>query len=168
MKRNFSAVVTVLALLASTGFAQTRPKESLRGISGVYLYVHPVGKEVEAGGLSTGQIDKAVRAQLREAGVPLDDQPQPADGSANFVVIIDTVKQPQGVYIFEVQVSLLQEVHLARRQQPDPFPAETWSAKAIGLTTPNRMDILLAPLKEKAAEFIEDYRSVNPRLSLPK
>ena len=162
MNRRHILGVAVILLLASVSPAQTQQRESLRGLSGVYLYIHPLGKDVEAGGLSTGQIKKAVQAQLRDAGLTLQDEPQPGDGSANLVVTIDTVKT-QGVYLYEVEVVLLQEVHLARRQAPDPFPAQTWGTKAIGLTSPNRMDLILEPLKSTVGEFIADYSAVNAK-----
>jgi hypothetical protein len=164
VSRKSIGILAVLLLLPSAAFSQTLPRESLRGLNGVYVYIHPVGKDVEAGGLSTSQIQKAVQRQLREAGVPIHDEPQPADGSANLVIIVDTVKHPQGAYLYEVEVSLLQEVHLARRQDPEPFPAQTWSAKAIGLTSPNRMDLMLQPLKERVTDFVSDYLAVNAKL----
>jgi hypothetical protein len=48
-----------------------------------------------------------------------------------------------------------------RRQEPEPFPAETWSAKAIGVTGANRMDLMREPLKAKVADFVADYFAVN-------
>ena len=165
MNRRFIPILTILLLIATIVHSQTRPRESLRGLSGVYVYVHPVGKEVEAGGLSTNQIQKEVEAQLHEARVNIYSEPQPADGSANLVIIIDTVKHPQGTYLYEVDVSLLQEVHLARRQEPDPFPAQTWDAKAIGVTSANRMDLMLEPLRAKMGDFIKDYLAANVKPS---
>lgn len=66
-----------------------------------------------------------VEAQLRAGGIPLQSEPQPANGSANLIILIDTVKHPQGAFLCDVQVSFLQEVHLSRRQDPEPFPAQT-------------------------------------------
>jgi hypothetical protein len=163
MNRKAVPIFAILFLLSSVAYSQTRTRESLRGLNGVYVYVHPVGKDVEAGGLSTSQIQKAVQTQLREAGIPIHDEPQPADGSANLVLIIDTVKHPQGAYLYEVEVSLLQEVHLARRHEPDPFPAQTWGAKAIGLTSANRMDLILEPIRARVGDFVTDYLAVNPK-----
>jgi hypothetical protein len=164
--RRYIPVIAVILLFASASFAQTQQRESLRGLHGVYVYIHPVDKDVQAGGLSTSQIQKAVQTQLREAGILLQDEPQPADGSANLVVTIDTVKT-QGVYLYEVEVVLLQEVHLARRQIPDPFPAQTWGTKVIGLTSANRMDMILEPLKSTVAGFIADYSAVNAKPQPP-
>jgi hypothetical protein len=168
VNRKLISVLSLILLSGSVSYSQTRPRESLRGLSGVYVYVQPVGKEVEAGGLSRDQIRKAVETQLRDARIPIHSEPQPGDGSANLAIIIDTVKHPQGAYLYEVQVSLLQEVHLARRQDPDPFPAQTWGADALGLTAANRMDLILEPLRAKVADFIADYLAVNTKPATPK
>jgi hypothetical protein len=156
-------ILTALLLFASISHAQTRPRESLRGLNGVFIYVLPVGKDVEAGGLLTSQIQKAVETQLREAGIPIHGEPNPTDGSANLAVTVNTLKHPQGAYLYDVEVSLLQEVHLARRQESDYFPAQTWSAKAMGLTGAHQMNLMLEPLKAKVADFVTDYLAVNPK-----
>jgi hypothetical protein len=160
--------LVVLLLLVSSAYSQIRARESLRGLNGVYVYVQPVGKDVEAGGLSRVQIQKAVEKQLQEAGIPLHSEPNPADGSANVAIVIDTVKQTEGAFLYGVEVSLLQEVNLLRRKDPDPFIAQTWSAKAIGITGANRMGLILEPLRATLGNFISDYITVNPKTTPPK
>lgn len=164
-------LISVLSLILLSGpfsYSQTRARESLRGLNGVYVYVQPVGKEVEAGGLSRDQIRKAVETQLRDAGIPIHSEPQPDNGSANLAIIVDTVKRPEGAYLYVVEVSLLQEVHLARRQDPDPFPAQTWGANALGITGANRMDLILEPLRVRVADFVADYLAVNTKNTTAK
>jgi len=156
-------VLLTLSLCASlSAWSQTRASESLRGLHGVFLYVHPVGKDVEDGGLTTLQVHNAAEKALRQAGIPVHSEPQPADGSANLIITINIVKHPQGPYLYGVTVSFLQEVHLARTKEAEPFPAQTWDAMAFGLTSPNRTDLILEPLMSKVNEFIDAYRSVNP------
>jgi hypothetical protein len=153
-----------LLLLAAPSQSQTRPRESLRGLNGVFVYIQPLGKDVEAGGLSRAQVQKLVEKQLQDAGIPIHSAPQPADGSANLAVIIDTVKSYEGAFLYEVNLSLLQEVRLERRRgDPDPFPAETWGAKALGITGANQMNLIIEPLKARVSDFIADYVAVNPK-----
>ena len=163
MQRRILVILALILSVPAISDAQTRPRESLRGLPGVYVYVHPVEKDVEAGGLLRSQIQSAVEGALRKAGITIYSEPQPADGSANLTIVVDTIKHPQGPYLYSVEVSLLQEVHLARRREPDPFPAQTWSARAFGLTSPNRMDLILEPIRMKVDEFIGDYLAVNPK-----
>ena len=162
MHKTFISILALCFLATPISLSQTRPRESLRGLNGVYIYVHPVEKDVETGGLSTSQIHKAVETQLRGSGVPIHGEPEPANGSANLVIIVDTIKHPQGAYLYSVEVSLLQEVRLARRQETDSFPAQTWGAKAMGLTGANRMGLILDPLRVRVADFIKDYLAVSP------
>ena len=164
MNRSLIAIATTILVSASIGHSQIRQKESLRGLNGVYVYVQPVAKEVEAGGLSTTQIQNAVEKQLRGAGISLQSGPQAANGSATLVVVIGIVKRPaEEAYLFDVEVSFLQAVHLARRNDPDPFPAQTWSQKALGITGPKRMDLILEPVKARVGDFVNDYLSVNAK-----
>lgn len=164
MNRSLIAVGIVILVSVSVSQSQTRQRESLRGLNGVYVYVEPVAKEVEAGGLSTTEIQNAVQKQLREAGIALQSEPQSADGSATLIIVIDTVKRPaEAAYLFDVEVSLLQAVHLARRNDPDPFPAQTWSQKALGITGPTRMNLILEPLKVRVSDFVKDYLSMNAK-----
>jgi hypothetical protein len=161
MLRKF-LLLAVLSLCATLNcHSQAHPEGSLRGLHGVFVYVHPVGKDIEAGGLSTNQIQNAVEKALREAGIIVYGEPQPAEGSANLIIEINLVKHPQGPYLYGVEVGLVQEVHLSRTKGSEPFPAKTWSANAIGLTSPNRADLILEPVIDKVNEFISDYRGVN-------
>jgi hypothetical protein len=164
VNRSLIAIGIVVVAVVSASQFQTRQRESLRGLNGVYLYVEPVAKEVETGGLSTLQIQNAVEKQLRGAGISLQSEPQSANGSATLVIVIGAVKRPaEEAYLFDVEVSLLQEVRLARRNDSDSFPAQTWSQKALGITGPKRMDLILEPLKVRVGDFVNDYLSANAK-----
>jgi len=120
--------------------------------------------DLEAGGLSTLQIQNAVEKQLRGAGISLQSEPQSANGLAKLVIVVGTVKRPaEEAYLFDVEVSLLQDARLARRNDSDPFPAQTWSQKALGITGPKRMDLVLEPLKVRVGDFVNDYLGVNAK-----
>jgi hypothetical protein len=161
--RHLSAIVGLL-LLTSISQAQTHaPKESLRGLSGVYINVPEIDAGVQKAGLTTKQVKEKVEAQLRQAGITIHKQPQLADGSANLTIVVDIVTNPQGVYVFKVGVSLVQAVRLTRDPKGGEFASETWAANAIGLTTPARVDILYLPLREKVDDFIKAFEDVNAK-----
>ena len=63
MNRCLIAVGIVILVSISTS-QSPRQNESLRGLNGVYVYIQPVAKEAEAGGLSTLQIQNAVEKQF--------------------------------------------------------------------------------------------------------
>ena len=162
MYKKLAVFAALFLIVPAVSNCQSSARESLRGLNGVFVYVHPVDSDVEKGGLTTSQIKSAVEAALHQAGIPMHGEPQPADGSANLAIEISVVKHPQGPYVYTAGVSLVQVVHLARLQVPDPLPAETWSSMKIGLTTANRTDLMLEPLKAALSEFISDYLAVNP------
>jgi stress-induced morphogen len=164
MKRIIFTFAFMLLILPVLAFSQmSAPKESLRGLRGVFIKVLPVARDAQVDGLSTSQIQKMIESELRKAGVPIRSESQLAQEFASLAITIDTIKHPQGVYLFTVNVAVVQEVQIARPQRQGSFPAETYSKKALGLTTPSRMDLIYEPLKEKLGEFIRDYLAVNPK-----
>ena len=164
MKRIIFASAFVLLILPTLAFSQaSASKESLRGLRGVFINVLPVADDAQANGLSASQIQKIVESELRKAGVPIHSESKFGQEYAGLAITVDTIKHPQGVYLFTVSVSVVQEVQISRAQGQGTFPAETYSKRALGLTTPNRMDVIYEPLKEKLGEFARDYLSVNPK-----
>jgi len=158
------AIILLLLLMPTGSPSQTNePRDSLRGLRAVYVRILPIQKDAQTDGLSATQIQKTVMAQLRNAGIRVHTSPDLADGSASLTVVIDTIKHPQGPYIYSVTVSLVQEVHLARIEKRETFAAETWSKKALGLTTANKIASIQEPLREKVSEFISDYFAANPK-----
>jgi hypothetical protein len=164
MKKNILAAVLLLLSLPALSFAQaSAAKESLRGLRGVFINVLPVAKDAEIDGLSASQIQKIAESELRKGEIPILTEAKFGQEYANLVIVVDTIKHPQGVYLFTVSVSVVQDVQISRPQARGVFPAETYSKRALGLTTPNRLDVINEPLKEKLREFIRDYSSVNPK-----
>src|SRR5262249_52239847 len=139
------------------------PKESLRGLKGVYVNVLPVAEDARKDGLKIERLKELVAEQLRAAGISIHSQPQASDGHANLIVVIDTIKHPQGPYLFTISIGVVQNVKLSRLTNAADLPAETYRKAAVGLTTPSKMEVIVEPLKEKLAEFIADFLSVNPK-----
>jgi hypothetical protein len=109
MKKKYS--ILLLVLFAVSAYGQTEnPKESLRGLKGIYLKVAPVAEDARKDGLNTERIHQVVANQLRSAGINIHTQPQASDGYANLIVIVDTIKHPQGPYLFTVSVGVVQIV----------------------------------------------------------
>lgn len=164
MKKSILTFVFLLLILPVLSFAQTSAaKESLRGLRGVFVSVLPIAKDAETSGISANQLQKIVESELKKAGVPILTEAKFGTEYANLVIVVDTIKHPQGIYLFTVNVSVVQEVQISRPQGKGIFPAETYSKRALGLTTPNRMEVINEPLKEKVGEFIKDYLAVNPK-----
>jgi hypothetical protein len=162
MKNIYSILFVFLSAISAYGQTEN-PKESLRGLKGIYVNVVPVAENARNDGLKIDRLQEVVANQLRGAGINIHTQPQASDGYANLVVIVDTIKHPQGPYLFTVSVGIVQNVKLSRLPNASDIAAETYRKVALGLTTPNRMEVIEEPLKEKIAEFIADFLSVNPK-----
>ncbi len=164
MKRIIFTSAFMLLMLPVLAFPQiSASQESLRGLRGVFINVLPIAADAQADGLSASQIQKMVESELRKAGVPIRSESQLGQEYAGLGIIIDTIKHPQGVYLFTVNVSVVQELQIIHPQRQGIFPVETYSKRALGLTTPSRMNVIYEPLKEKLGEFIRDYLAVNPK-----
>jgi hypothetical protein len=161
MMKQILLVVIATITGATPSPAQTRPRESLRGLHGVYLYVAPVAKEVEAGGLTAAQVKKVSEKALKDAGLEIYSEPQPPEGSANVAVTIDLVKYSDAAYLYSVNVSVLQEARLVRLPDEGTFPAQTWMAAAFGITGAHQMSLILEPLQAKLADFVNDFKTAN-------
>jgi hypothetical protein len=153
-----------LALISINAVGQTASqKESLRGLNGLFVKIAPVAEDARQDGLKIEQLQEIVLTRLRAAGITVHSQPQAADGYANLIIVIDTIKHPQGPYLFTVSVGVVQNVRLSRLTDATDYPSETYRKIALGLTTPGRMGVIQEPLKEKLAELIDDFLSVNPK-----
>lgn len=143
--------------------AQSPSVESLRGLRGVHIDVLPIDKDAQAEGLSADTIRNNVESALRKAGIEVTTQDKPTDGYASLSVVVDTIKHPQGVYLYSVSLAILQEVQITRSNKSGLFVAETYGKRAFGLTTPNQLNLVYEPLDAKLKELIADFLKVNPR-----
>jgi hypothetical protein len=156
----FASALFLLTRICAS--AQSPAVESLRGLRGVHIDVLPIDKDAQADGLSADTIRNNVESALRKAGIEVTTQDKPTDGYASLSVVVDTIKHPQGVYMYSINVSILQEVQITRSNKHGLFVAETYAKRAFGLTSPKQMDLIYEPLNAKLKELITDFVSVNP------
>src|ERR1043166_561807 len=98
MKR-LLCLTTIMLSVAVGAFAQTKPRESLHGLHGVFIYVAPLDQTLETGALTAQQVQAKVESALRRAGITVLSEARPEDGSSNLALVIDVVKHPQGPII---------------------------------------------------------------------
>lgn len=163
MKKLTSLIVVLLlaGLTARAGIERSDSRDSLRGLKGIYVVSQFV--DLQPAGMTTGSVEKSVKAELTKAGVQVDAEPKAAHADANLSITVDTIKQSQlGVYVFTVEVAVTQDVQLTRLPHAAPVAARTWSKTIQGITTPVRTDIIRQALKQQVDRFIAAYRAVNP------
>ena len=140
-------------------------KESLRGLKGLQVVSRFV--DVQPDGLTTNGIEDLVKIKLHAAGIPLDAQPENTNGNASLSITISTVKDTQhDLYLFTVELAVIQDVQLTRQAQTAPLSAQTWTKTIQGLTTPDRTDVIEQALKQCVDQFVTSFQSVNARHKL--
>lgn len=135
-------------------------KASLRGLKGVYVVSQFIDAQPE--GLTTNGVETLVKTVLRDAKIPVDDQPEETNGNANLSITISTTKDAQlNLYLFTVEVALTQDVQLTRQAHTLPVSARTWSRTTQGLTPPGRTDVIEQALKQCVDQFVTGYQEAN-------
>jgi hypothetical protein len=156
----FIVFLALTGLAARADLAHGDTKESLRGLTGVYVVAQII--DVQVPGLSTNEIEKLVKSELINTGVTVDTAPKESNGNATLTVTLATVMQPQlNLYLFTVEVSVTQDVQLSRQPHLHGISAQTWRRTTQGLTTPDHTDIILQSLKQALDSFSKNYHSVN-------
>jgi hypothetical protein len=155
-----TVLLVLTGLTARADLSHGDTKDSLRGLTGVYVVTQII--DVQVPGLSTNEVEKLVKSELINTGVTVNDVPQKSNGNASLTVTLATVMQPQlNLYLFTVEVSVTQDVQLSRQPHLEGISAQTWRRTTQGLTTPARTDIILQGLKQALDSFSKDYHSVN-------
>ena len=157
-----TAVLWLTAVAAHAQWQRSDTKESLRGLTGVYVVIQIVDEHPE--GVTTNHIESLVKSALSDSGIPATPSPTKTNGDACLSVTVDIIHQPQlDVYPFMVEVAVTQSVQL-KRKVPDreDMSAETWRRTIQGITSADRMDVVDQALKQCLAQFTQNYRAVNP------
>jgi hypothetical protein len=159
---HLTVVLLLTALAARAQLQRSDTKESLRGLTGVYVVVQIVDEHPE--GVTTNHIESLVKSALSDAGIPAMPSPTKANVDACLSVTVDLIHQPQlDVYPFTVEVAVTQSVQLKRKVQDRvDMSAETWRRTLQGITSADRMEVVDQALKQSLAQFTQSYLAVNP------
>ena len=158
----FIGFLLLASLTASAEIQRADTKESLRGLDGVYVVTQMMDEQPEE--LTTNSIQALVISALADAGIPTNAAPKKFNGDANLSITVDIIKQPQlDVYVFTVEVAVTQDVKLSRLPSARWLSSETWSRTLLGVTSPDRTDVIEQALKKCLNAFVADYRAVNPK-----
>jgi hypothetical protein len=161
MKLFLSVVLGFLLLVwphAALAADSPATRATLRALSSVKVAVEPIGADVERDGLTASQLADDVEVRVRQEGIRVSDV---ADGYLD--VTITALKQPDGGYLFGIDVEFKQPVSLLRISDTGRG-GSTWSTGTVGLAGlanfPGRVRQLL---RERVDAFITAYQSVNPK-----
>jgi hypothetical protein len=157
----FIVFLALTGLAARADLSRGDTKESLRGLTGIYVVAQVVNQQIE--GVATNDVLALAKTELLNAGILVNAVPNKGNGNASLSVTVAAIKQPQlGVYVFTVEAAVTQDVQLARQPGLPGISAETWRRTTQGITVPARIDVIQKTLKQLVDAFVADYRTVNP------
>lgn len=178
MKRIIVALTFLLATSSVASAQFVKSKENLRGLTGVRLmvmYGHCPTRDISncAKGLDEAQRPEVLRmleadatAKLEEAGIPLfglADERSAKAGGPKLIIMVTLDKLNGFVHPIVTEVKLLQRVRLVRDVSIE-YDAVTWSIGGVGAPK-LEIPVLRRLVASNLDDFIEDYRSVNPKQS---
>jgi hypothetical protein len=143
-------------------------RESLRGLSGVFVVVEELGPDGKRSGLSVETIRTAVERILRASGVQvLIDEEGRTGLSAAVLEINATPVKSEKVSVYGVNITgvVIQQVFL-RNGSEMKTPAITWGkSHTIVVSAKSVKTHVMGHVESIAKDFANDFLSVNPSYS---
>ncbi|MGC4097330.1 MAG: hypothetical protein QM706_09455 [Nitrospira sp.] len=167
MRALFMMGLIVHGLLVGSAEAASRfERESLRGLTEVFVMVDVSTSDAERDGVSEQAIRTAVEAILRSSGIRVLTVEEGRTGrpAAILNVNADAVQSnPASVYGFNVTAVLYQQVRLANRPEVDT-PAITWGKSITGAVHSTSLKPhVMRDAESIAKAFANDFLSMNTR-----
>jgi hypothetical protein len=157
------AIMGVLIILPGTvwGFHNKINKKSLEGIKGVQVLIEMIRPEIERDGLTHNQIQTDTEQRLRLAGLRVLSLEELSKtlGKPILNVAVDIRKEPGGVYIYNIELSLIQDVYLMRNNKL--IPCITWHRAGLGRVS--SLTRIRNTIKDYIDLFINAWLSVNQK-----
>lgn|SRR5574341_312358 len=160
---------TVMIVLASISSLAEQPieapeRESLKGVSGVEVFVEPLNVEIEQLGLQTDALEKDIKQRLQKAGVKVltERERRATPTGAMLTIRVDALHDRIGRYFYSVDLFLTQRVRLEGKTASE-LSAVTWRKfGTIGVVADDNVKHIEVQVLQKADQFIKDYLAVNP------
>jgi hypothetical protein len=174
----------VLFILDSSAFSfndTQKSRETLRGVTPVYVVIEGITPELEQSGLSAKQLKADAEIQLRKAGInvisKMEKRESPESYPAGLYVRINSLKSDMlksgfdiDYYAINISVDLIQRcLPLTEKNIDSSYVyshsalACTWSTSNIYLAGEERIGNIRDCVKELVVHFIDAYVSVNPK-----
>jgi len=167
MKTLLAAVALLSATVVSPLVGQEddeTSRQSLAGLSGVYVLVEHIEDQAQRDGLLQDQIQTDVELKLRQAGITVLTQVQSFSRTgALLYVSVSALKNSSGFYAYNLDLELRQQVRLIRNPGVTVL-ATTWSATGrIGTVGSTRLSSLRDTVRDLTDQFINAYLAANPK-----
>ena len=159
-----AAMVLLITAGAVIAEESENAKDSLRGLTSVYVLVEDLDPGIEADGLKEAAIQIDAELKLRLAGIKVITQTEGRAGQGSPYLYINVHSMATGErYAMTVEVELHQNVRLDRQPTSLVYGARTWRTSSLGTVGKSRLSGVRDAIKGMVDEFIKDYLSVNPK-----
>jgi hypothetical protein len=185
-------ILLALLILDSSAFSfkdTKKTRETLRGVTPIYVVIEGITPELEQNGMSLNQLKTDVESQLRKAGIDVITTVAERDAAESFPAGLyvrinalksDILKSTINIdyYAISIHVDVIQRclplthesVSLFAKKDVDPAYVSfhsglacTWSTSNIYLAGEERIIDIRGCVQELVDHFIKAYLSVNPK-----
>jgi len=160
-------ILLFLVLLATPASAIDTPNEriTLVGLTGIHVVFDEIGEEGERQGLSRARLQPEVERRLRSAGLRVltATEALTSVGRPTLHLRVSLLRIADGAnfYVYSIDLSLRQEVQLARDRTIESY-AITWSENRVaGATRGDQLAVVRSVLLKKVDEFVAAWRMSN-------
>ena len=153
----FCAALLLAGQVSWLGASDTAlDRETLRSVKTLYVLVSLPGNS----GLDGSQIQRDVSQRLRAGGVSLTDVKVSTIALPCLLVSVNLLKRQDGSLVYEVSVSLNQEVTV--KSTNASYMAATWSVSTLAVAKGSGMARYVeADIRGLAVKFVNAYESAN-------
>ncbi len=138
----------------------------LKGLSGVLVVVEVIYSDAMRDGLTTAGIQTVAEERLKEAGIRTltENECLATPGRPYLYVRVGALRGPDGLYSYDIDLSLNEEVYLARNRSVKVSGATTWTTTGmIGLSGTVNLPQVKDSVKENVDKFCADYTAANTK-----
>ncbi len=161
------AALTLISLMAGSVAAQKdSEKESLRGLTNMFVLVEDIDLDAQKDGLVRHQIQKDVEQRVSAAGIRILSlrEMYKTKGEPYLYININAAKSGDGTYTYYVSVSFKQMAVLTRIENSQPRSITSWETGAVGMIERRYMaKEIRDAINARLDAFIKDFRSVSPK-----
>lgn len=144
---------------------ENEARQSLAGLSGIYVEVSGVKPEVEQRGLTAEILQADVETQLRKAGIQVVSRTDALGtaGSPHLTLAVTThTDEADLFFVFGIELALVQDVDLVR-DATIVGRAATWRTGAVGLVGVQNVQDIRPIIWKRVGQFVNDYLAANPK-----
>jgi hypothetical protein len=164
MRATLCWIIVALLIDSADGADAPAGVDSLKGLTDVHVTVEVISKEAEAAGLKKADLKAQTEKAVKAAGLRVLAANERARGTPAVylsVIVFPASKQRDDLFVYSIDLSLLQEVRLSRSPGIRVQSATWRPAGAIGTIPKAELPKLKETVSGYLQKFTADFRAAN-------